>query len=163
MKRLLVLGVALALGANISFAAGVVLTKRFETPPNRLAATGWQLLAAGVVLLPLALVVEGLPPAPVARSVIGLGYLSLVATGAAFMIWFNGVRALPASVPPLLGLASPITGAVLGWLVLDQRLSWVQLLGFAITIGAIARGCLRSASGSVEELVQRLSTLEFIV
>jgi probable blue pigment (indigoidine) exporter len=133
-------GIVLALGANVSFAAGVVLTKRFAAPPNGLAATGWQLLIAGAILAPLALALEGAPPSPTPGSVVGLGYLSLVATGAAFLIWFRGVRALPASVPPLLGLAAPITGALLGWLVLEQALSPVQLLGFAITVGAIAYG-----------------------
>ena len=40
----------------------------------------------------------------------------------------------------LLGLAAPVTGALLGWLVKGESLSPVQLVGFAITIGAIARG-----------------------
>jgi probable blue pigment (indigoidine) exporter len=47
---------------------------------------------------------------------------------------------LPTAAPPLLGLAAPVTGVALGWLVLDQSLSLVQLLGFAITIGAMFRG-----------------------
>ena len=37
-------GLLAAVGANVSFATGVVLTKRFPTPVSRLAATGWQLL-----------------------------------------------------------------------------------------------------------------------
>ena len=53
-------------------------------------------------------------------------------------MWFTGIRRLPAPAPPLLGLAAPVTGAVLGWVVLGQALSPVQLLGFAVTLGAIA-------------------------
>ena len=49
-----VVGVLAAVAANVSFAAGVVLTKRFPAPPNRLAATGWQLLLSAVLLVPLA-------------------------------------------------------------------------------------------------------------
>lgn len=133
-------GVALALGANVSFAFGVVLTKRFPTPPNRVAATGWQLAMAGAVLLPVALVVEGRPPHLTAPGIVGFAYLGIVATGIAYLLWFDGIRALPAAAPPLLGLAAPVTGAILGWAVLGQALSGVQLLGFGITIGAIARG-----------------------
>ncbi len=48
-------GVAAAVAANVSFAAGVVLTKRFPAPPHRLAATGWQLLLSGLLLVPLTL------------------------------------------------------------------------------------------------------------
>ncbi|MDQ3543727.1 MAG: DMT family transporter, partial [Actinomycetota bacterium] len=55
-------GVFAAVGANVSFAGGVVLTKRFAAPPNRIAATGWQLLIGAVIIVPLAAVVEGSPP-----------------------------------------------------------------------------------------------------
>jgi len=133
-------GVLLALGANVSFAMGVVLTKRFPTPPNRIAATGWQLTMAGALLLPVALVAEGAPPRLTGEHLVGFAYLSLVATGVAYVLWFDGIRKLPAPAPPLLGLAAPVTGAVMGWAVLGQSLSPVQLLGFAVTLGAIARG-----------------------
>ncbi len=133
-------GLIAAVGANVSFAVGVVLTKRFPTPPNRLAATGWQLLMGGLVLLPLAALVEGTPPSLTGRNVAGFAYLSLAATGLAFVLWFNGVRRLPAAAPPLLGLAAPVTGAVLGWAILGQSLSPVQLTGFVVTLGAIAYG-----------------------
>ena len=67
-------------------------------------------------------------------------YLTLAGTALAFVLWFNGIRRLPSAAPPLLGLAAPITGAVMGWIVLGQSLSSVQLVGFAITIGAIVYG-----------------------
>ena len=135
-------GVVAAVAANVSFAAGVVLTKRFPAPPNRLAATGWQLLLSAVLLVPLSAVVEGRPPVPTARNLIGFGYLGLIATGAAFVVWFAGIRRLPTAAPPLLGLAAPVTGALLGWVVLDQSLSIVQLAGFAVTLGAIGYGAV---------------------
>ncbi|HUF97549.1 MAG TPA: DMT family transporter, partial [Ilumatobacter sp.] len=39
-------GVLAAMGANVSFALGVVLTKRFPAPANRVGSTGWQLLVS---------------------------------------------------------------------------------------------------------------------
>jgi len=133
-------GLLAAVGANVSFAAGVVLTKRFPAPSNRLAATGWQLLLGGVILMPLTAIVEGAPPSLTGRNVAGFTYLSLVGTALAFVLWFNGIRRLPTAAPPLLGLAAPITGAVLGWAILDQSLSPLQLTGFVVTLGAIAYG-----------------------
>lgn len=56
------------------------------------------------------------------------------------MLWFNGIRRLPAGAPPLLGLAAPITGATLGWALLGESLSPLQLTGFVVTILAIAYG-----------------------
>jgi probable blue pigment (indigoidine) exporter len=133
-------GLLAAVGANVSFAIGVVLTKRFPAPSNRIAATGWQLLMGGAVLLPLTLLTEGAPPALTGRNLAGFAYLSLVGTALAFMLWFNGIRRLSAAAPPLLGLASPITGAALGWAILEQSLTPLQLTGFAVTIGAIVYG-----------------------
>ena len=133
-------GLLAAVAANASFGVGVVLTKRFPAPPNRIAATGWQLLLSAVLLVPLSAVVEGRPPVPTARNLVGFGYLGLIATGATFVVWFAGIRRLPTAAPPLLGLAAPVTGAALGWIVLDQSLSMIQLAGFAVTLGAIAYG-----------------------
>ena len=135
-------GVIAAIGANISFAVGVVLTKRFPVPVNRISATGWQLLIGGAALIPLAIVVEGAPPTLTWQNIGGFAYLGLVGTGLAFLLWFNGIRRLPAAAPPLLGLAAPMTGAAIGWLVLDQSLSPTQLAGFGVTFAAITAGAV---------------------
>ena len=134
------LGVLAAVGANVSFSVGVALTKKFPTPDSRVGATGWQLVLSSVVLVPLAMVVEGLPPSPSPASLLGFGYLSLVATGLAFVLSFNGIRRLPTQAPPLLGLAAPITGALLGWIILNEDLTPLQIAGFVITVTAITYG-----------------------
>ena len=143
-------GVAAALGANVAFSLGVVYTRHLPPPDHPVAAAGWQLVISGVVLVPLALLVEGMPDAPTVRHVAGFGYLSLIGTAAAFVLWFNGVRRLPPAAPPLLGLAAPVTGAVVGWVVLAESLSSRQLFGFALTIGAIAYGALLRPARSAE-------------
>lgn len=142
-------GVAAAVGANVAFATGVVLTKRFPAAPDRVAAAGWQLLLAAAVLAPLALLVEGTPPAPDASDLVGFAYLGLGGTAVAFLLWFDGIGRLPVAAPPLLGLAAPLTGAALGWLVLGQALSTSQLVGFALTLSAIAHGALVAARPAV--------------
>lgn len=130
-------GVLATLGANASFSVGVVLTKALPTPGHRVGATGWQLVIASVVIAPIALILEGPPPMLTATNAVGFAYLSLVATGAAFALWFNGIRRLPTQAPPVLGLAAPITGAALGWIILNEDLTTIQMVGFAITIAAI--------------------------
>lgn len=139
------IGIAAAVAANGSFALGVVLTNRFGPPRHRLAATGWQLIVAAAILVPLALAVDGPPTAPTTANIAGYLHLSLVATAGAFLIWFRGITGLPVAAPPLLGLAAPVTGATLGWIVLGQQLTPLQLVGFATTIGAIAYGATASS------------------
>ena len=134
------IGVAAAIGANISFSIGVVLTKKLPTPDDRIGFTGWQLLLSATVLVPLAALTEGRPPAFTGSNLIGFTYLSLLATGVAFVLWFNGIRRLPTQAPPLLGLAAPITGAALGWAILNEDLSATQIMGFIMTISAISYG-----------------------
>jgi probable blue pigment (indigoidine) exporter len=143
-------GVVAAVGANVSFATGVVLTKRFPAPGIWTASTGWQLLLGGAVLVPLTAALEGAPPALSGRNLAGFAYLSLVGTALAFVVWFNGVRPLPTAAPPLLGLAAPVTGAALGWAVLGESLSPVQLTGFVITIAAIGYGATMRATSPDE-------------
>jgi probable blue pigment (indigoidine) exporter len=136
------LGVAAVVGANASFAVGIVLTKSFPSPPNQLAATGWQLVISGATLVALTVPLEGVPPVPDTRGLIGFTYLTIVATAVAFVLWFDGIRRLPTPTPPLLGLAAPATGATLGWLVLGESLSASQMLGFLLVGGAITHGAL---------------------
>lgn len=131
------IGVFAAVGANVSFSIGVVLTKRIAVTGDRLTRTGIQLLLSAIVIVPVAVLVEGRPPLMTVGNFAGLGYLSLLATGAAFVLWFNGIPRLPSQAPPVLGLAAPITGAALGWIFLGEALSGVQLAGFAVTISAI--------------------------
>lgn len=66
-------------GAGV-MAAGIVLTRRWGRPDGVGAATmaGWQLTAGGLVLVPLALAFEGLPPALDLRAVGGYAWLGLL-------------------------------------------------------------------------------------
>jgi probable blue pigment (indigoidine) exporter len=151
-------GVVAAIAANVSFAAGVVLTKRWPSSARGLTATGWQLLLGGALLVPLAIAVEGTPPVLTATNVVALTYLTLIATALAFLVWFSGIERLPAAAPPLLGLAAPVTGAMLGWLVLGQSLSPVQLVGFGITLATIAY----AARGPVDQARARSASRRLV-
>lgn len=140
-------GVVAAVAANASFAAAVVLTRRFPRPADPVGDTGWQLVVSGAVLVPLALLVEGPPPVLSGPQLGGVAWFSLVATAGAFLLWSDGVRRLPVLAPPLLGLAAPLTGAALGWAVLGQDLTALQLLGFAVTGAAVVAGAVRGSRG----------------
>jgi len=131
-------GIAAGLGATVSTALGIVLTRRFGPPPAPLlVATGWQLMAASALLLPLALAVEGTPPTPDGSALIGFGWLALVGTALAYALWFRGLAALPTTRVAFLVLLSPVVAATLGWAALGQSLSPLQLAGMAVALGSI--------------------------
>jgi probable blue pigment (indigoidine) exporter len=130
-------GMVAAGSGTLLLGTGVVLTKRWGSPVGILTMTGWQLLAGGLLLLPLAVVVEGPPPALTASSWLGAGWLAVVGTGIAYALWFRGIERLPAGAVSFLGLLSPLVATVLGWAVLDQMLSPVQVAGAALVLTAV--------------------------
>lgn len=135
--RLDAVGVTAALGGASAMATGVVLAKRWGRPAPLLAVTGWQLVAGGLLLAPLALAVEGPPPTVSGGNIAGFAYLSLVGTAVAYALWFRGIGALPVTDVTILGLLSPLVATLLGWMVLGQTLTAGQVLGSLIVLAAL--------------------------
>jgi probable blue pigment (indigoidine) exporter len=133
-----VIGLAAALGGVLSMASGIVLAKKWGQPQRPLVTTSWQLIAGGIVLLPVALWMEGMPDQPVTvTNVIGYGYLALIGAVLAYTLWFRGINALPVGSITFLSLLSPVVAVVSGWIFLRQSLSVGQIIGAAIIFGAI--------------------------
>jgi len=131
-------GVAAALAAAASMAAGITLTKLWGRPDGvgLLPFTGWQLMAGGLVSLPFTLSIEGLPTAISGTNIIGFGYLISLGAVISYAIWFRGIERLPALAVSFLALGSPIVATLLGYLFLHQTLSILQLVGIIVIIGA---------------------------
>lgn len=140
-----VVGVLAAFASAASMSAGTVLTKRWGRPDGvgPLALTGWQLTAGGLLIAPLALLVEGAPPALDGRAVGGYLYLALANTAVSYWLWFRGIGRLTATQVTFLGPLSPLTAAIVGWAALGQALTPVQLAGMALAFGATVAGQLR--------------------
>jgi len=136
------LGVLAALASAASMSAGTVLTKKWGRPEGvgPLTLTGWQLTAGGLLIAPLALLIEGAPPALDARAIGGYLYLALANTALAYWLWFRGIGRLTATQATFLGPLSPLTAAVVGWAALGQTLTPVQLAGMGLAFGATVAG-----------------------
>ncbi|WP_372345798.1 EamA family transporter [Streptomyces sp. KL116D] len=136
------LGVAAAVASTASMSTGTVLTKKWGRPDGAgpLAITGWQLTAGGLLIAPLALAVEGAPPALDGRALGGYAYLALANTAVAYWLWFRGIGRMSATQVTFLGPLSPLTAAVIGWAALGQELSAVQLIGMGLAFGATVAG-----------------------
>ena len=132
-------GVVAALVAAVSMATGITLTKLWGRPDGvgLLPFTGWQLTAGGLVTLPFTLAVEGLPATLSTTNLIGFGYLIVLGAVLSYVIWFRGIERLPALAVSFLALGSPIVATLLGYLILHQTLSILQLGGIATIITAV--------------------------
>ncbi|HVD20238.1 MAG TPA: EamA family transporter [Propionibacteriaceae bacterium] len=140
--RLDVAGLIAMGGAAIMFSAATVLTKRWGRPDGMtsVGVTGWTFLLAGLTLLPATLIIEGLPDHLTARNVGGLIYLVLISGILAYALWFWGLERLSASAVTFLTLLNPVTAALLGWIVLDQRLNHWQLIGAVLILVSVVLG-----------------------
>jgi probable blue pigment (indigoidine) exporter len=132
-------GAAAALAAALSMATGITLTKLWGRPKEvgLLSFTGWQLGAGGLVALPFTLVFEGLPATISGANLIGFGYLASLGAAISYLLWFRGIERLPALAVSFLALGSPIVATLLGYGVLHQTMSVLQLVGIAVIITAV--------------------------
>ncbi|UZF94488.1 DMT family transporter [Bosea sp. NBC_00550] len=136
-------GLIAGLASAASMATGTVLIERWGKMGSPLALAAWQLTLGGLILLPVALLVEGPPPMPTALNGLGLGYLVLIGTALAYWLWVRGITTLGASVA-FLGLLSPTVATILGAVLLGQWLGGLQLLGIAIILSSTIAGMLLS-------------------
>ncbi|ATG54888.1 EamA family transporter [Brachybacterium ginsengisoli] len=138
------LGILAGLGGAVSMGIGVVLTKKWGRPEgvSAVGLAGWQLTAAGLVLLLPALLIDGIPPGIDGKAVLGYAWLGLIGALLTYTIWFAGIRRLPVTATALLGLLSPLVAAVLGAAIAGEALAPLQLLGFAAALIAMVAGQL---------------------
>ncbi|WP_202730278.1 EamA family transporter [Achromobacter xylosoxidans] len=130
-------GVVAGLASAASMALGTVLSRRWQPPVSALAFTSWQLTAGGALLLPIALLAEPALPPVTTLNVLGIAYLGLVGAALTYVIWFRGLARLEPAAVSSLGFLSPVSAVLLGWALLDQRLSAAQMAGMVIVVGSV--------------------------
>ncbi|NHN55732.1 EamA family transporter [Calidifontibacter sp. DB0510] len=140
------LGVGASLLAMLCASLGFVLTKRWQPPVPPVTFAAWQLTFGGLMVAPVALATEGLPPVMPTSAVVAFGYLILIATALAYWAWFHGLRALPAGTVGIVGLLNPLSGALLGVLLAGERLGSWQVVGAVLIVIGVVLG-LRTRAG----------------
>ena len=133
-------GVAAAATAMLMSSVGFVLSTHWQGEVDVLTSTSWQLTAGGLLLVPVAVAVEGAPPALDGRGWLGLAFLSLVATALAYVAWFTALHHLPAGAVGLVGLLNPVTGVGVGLLLGGERLTWLQGVGVLVVLVGVVVG-----------------------
>ncbi|MBV8647045.1 EamA family transporter [Paludibacterium sp.] len=132
------IGMLAAMAGAVSMACGTYFSRRWQSPLPVMAVTGWQLLLGGVMLLPLALAADPPLPALGPGAWLGYGYLSLFGALLAYWLWFRGIARLPTVAVSSLGLLSPLTAVLLGWLLLGQTFTSVSLIGLATVLSGVS-------------------------
>jgi drug/metabolite transporter (DMT)-like permease len=141
-------GVALALATAVAWAAGTVYLKWARIDADPLAVAAWQLVAAFVVtVVGLAAVEETLHVWPLhAPAFIAMIFSALVGSAFAYLLWFEIVRRLPATTATLGVLSVPVIGVIASMLMLGERPTVPDVVGFALILAAAARVLLAPTS-----------------
>jgi drug/metabolite transporter (DMT)-like permease len=141
------LGVFVALGAAVSFAVYLALTRLWgsERLPF-LTIAFWLLVSSMVVTGALQLFVDpgGLRPDLSANGWVALVWLALPASALPHVLVTSTLRSLPASRAAPFLLLMPVSGALIAAVLLGERLDPLQLLGGALILLAIAVATMRS-------------------
>lgn len=131
------LGIIAALTGATAMALGMYLSKHWRIGLSVLAFTGWQLLCGGLCLLPVTLLIESAPDTLTIANIGGYLYLCLFGAVLAYVFFFQGISKLSPAVVSSLGLLSPISAFLLGWIFLGQSMDAKSLCGFALTLTSI--------------------------
>ncbi len=130
-------GIALCVLSAIMWSVGSVLSARVTMPDDPFAATAYEMLAGGLLMLPIAVfTVHDFSPSTASI----LGWIYLVTFGS--IVGYTAYVWLLANAP--LGLVStyayvnPVVAIALGVAFRGEQLTWRLLLGAAIVVVAVA-------------------------
>ena len=133
------------LTASASWALGTLYYRSITTQLSSMMFMALQMLMGGLMLLALALARgDSMPWPPSAPGLISLCYLTFLSSGLAYTAY--GWLTMNTS-PTIIGTYSyvnPGIAAILGWVVLHEHLSAVQLAGMAIIIVGV---CILTVPG----------------
>lgn len=141
------LGLLLVLAAAASWALANVVVQRMPVqrdPRAPLAIVVWASAAAAVLLLPVALFIDG--PVTVARVVadlsaaqwLGVAFQAWPTTLLAFGLWAWLLRSYPAALIAPFTLLVPMVGMSCAVAILGEPLVWWKLAGAALVLGGLA-------------------------
>jgi len=133
--------------AAVCYAVGSIVT-RLCPPVNQLALSTAALIVAMILLVPLALVFEGVPDGISAQGWAAIAYLGIVPTAVAFIIKVAVIRSAGPSFMTLVNYMVPVWSVLFGALFLAEALP-AQLFG---ALAVILAGIAISQFGTLKKL-----------
>jgi drug/metabolite transporter (DMT)-like permease len=135
-------GVAVAVGAAFSWAAGSVYARRAPLPPRPLLAAGMEMLSGGALLLVLGVAMGQLGDVHLDRislgSVFALLYLIVFGSLIAFSAYSWLLGHAPLTLVSTYAYVNPVVAVFLGWAFLSERISGRTVLASAVIVCAVA-------------------------
>lgn len=135
------LGVALVVGATISWAAGSLYARRAPLPRSGLLGTGLEMLAGGAVLMLAGTLIGEVGRTDIgsfsARSLAALAYLVVFGSIVAFTAYTWLLANVPVSTVGTYAYVNPIVAVALGAMFLSEPITVRTGIAAVIIIGAV--------------------------
>lgn len=133
------IGVLLALVCGLSWGAGTVYLKWARIDADPMGVASWQITIAFVVVAAFTLYGGGLElNGATSEALAATAFCGIVGNGIAYGLWFEIVRRLPAATASLGVLGSPVIGVIASVLILGERPTSADIVGFALIFAASA-------------------------
>ncbi len=138
------LGLLFPLLAATAWAAGTVAAKRWPLRGDRVVNTAWQLALGGASGVVGAVAFGETLPDQLSVSVwLALIFHIVVATAWAYLLWFALLDRLSATVSALTTLAVPVVGVLGAMLLVGDRPSMLDGIGFMLVLSGAALAVMR--------------------
>jgi drug/metabolite transporter (DMT)-like permease len=134
------IGLLLAFVCALCWGGGTVYMKWARIRGDLLAITFWQVLVGVAVFAVMYLIFEGVPHyEPLQwRTWGGLLFNGVLGTGIAYFIWFNIIGRLTTAMASLGSLFNPVVGVIGAVIILGDRPTVPDMIGFALIFSAAA-------------------------
>ena len=145
-------GMLVLVAAAMSWATGSLLAQRWRVASHPLVATGWQMLAGGLVMLVAALAAGELGDvhwaAFSAKSVWSLVYLVLIGSLVGYSAYTWLLQHAPISQVSTYAYVNPVVAVILGWAILGEHIPPMMLVASVVIIAAVAMIVRSSGRGA---------------
>ncbi len=125
------------IAASCSYAVGAIITRLSPAGP-RLAFSAAGLLIAAALILPVALIVQGVPQSPPLPALLGVLYLGVFPTALATLLLVYVIQTSGPSFMSLVNYQVPVWAVFIGWSVLGETLPPQFLGALALILAGLA-------------------------
>jgi len=130
-------GIALCVLSAVMWSVGTVISRHLPLPPHPFTATAYQMLGGGLAMLPLGLATAG-SWSPSWHSALAWFYLVTIGSVVGYTAYVWLLAHAPLNTTATYAYVNPVVAIILGFLINDESISTMALIGAAIIVASVA-------------------------
>lgn len=142
--------VLLAVMAPVCYGIALNLVRRFRGM-DLIVVTTWAMICGATAILPVALVVEGVPALPGTAAALSLVTVGIGLTSVTFLVMYSLLPAVGATNLSLVTFVAPVSATAIGVLAFGDAIGAGQIAGMGFILAGLA-----AIDGRIVELVRKV-------